>query len=83
MRPWFVYIAQAKNGKLYVGISTDTERRLREHNTGRGAQFFKQNGELTLVYVSSALDNQSSARKREIELKSWPRAKKLQLISSE
>jgi len=79
---WYVYIAAAENGKLYVGISTDTRRRLKEHNTGRGARFAMQNGELRLVYVSSPLENQSVARKREIELKSWTRAKKLELIAS-
>ncbi len=81
--PWFVYIAAAHNGKLYVGISTNTARRIKEHNTGRGAQFFKQNGELKLVYISPPLENQSQARKREIELKSWPRIKKLELIAGD
>lgn len=78
---WYVYIAASKLGKLYVGISTDTNRRINEHNSKKGSRFAKQNGELHLVYVSPPLENQSEARKREIELKSWTRAKKLQLIS--
>jgi len=80
---WFVYIASSAAGKLYIGISTDTDRRLKEHNAGRGARFALQNGPLHLVYVSPPLENQSAARKREIELKSWPRPKKLRLISGE
>lgn len=80
---WYVYIAASPNEKLYVGISTDPQRRLVDHNSGRGSRFAKQNGELKLVYVSSLLKNQSIARKREIQLKGWTRAKKLKLISGE
>lgn len=80
---WFVYIAASATGKFYVGISTDPERRLVDHNSGHGSRFAKQNGELKLVYVSAPLPNQSAARKREIQLKGWTRAKKLKLISGE
>jgi len=80
---WYVYIASSRTGKLYVGISTNTERRLSEHNSGRGSRFAKQNGQLSLVYISEPLKNQSVARKREIQLKGWTRAKKLKLISGE
>lgn len=80
---WFVYIASSPAGKFYVGISTDTNRRIIEHNSGQGSRFAKQNGELKLVYVSAPLENQSIARKREIQLKGWTRKKKLKLISGE
>jgi len=81
--PWYVYIASSHAGKLYVGISTDTARRIKEHNSGQGSRFAKQNGELKLVYVSPSLKDQSVARKREIQLKSWTRDKKLKLIFGE
>ncbi len=80
---WYVYIASSKAGKLYVGISTDVNRRIIEHNSGQGSRFAKQNGELKLVYVSEPMPNQSEARKREIQLKGWTRTKKLKLISGE
>lgn len=79
---WFVYIASAENGKLYVGISTDVQKRLKVHNSGKGSRFAIQNGELKIEYVSEALENQSLARKREIEMKGWSRALKLRLISN-
>jgi len=81
MSSWFLYIAASAKDKLYVGITTDPARRIKEHNAGRGSRFAKQNGELRLVYISSPLENQSQARKREIQLKGWTRAKKLKLIS--
>ena len=38
---WFVYIVQCRDDSLYTGITTDLERRLREHNTSdtRGARY--------------------------------------------
>ncbi|MEX0594753.1 MAG: GIY-YIG nuclease family protein [Patescibacteria group bacterium] len=82
-KPWFVYIAASVTGKLYVGISTDPDRRLIDHNSGHGSRFAMQNGQLKLAYVSPMLKNQSEARKREIQLKGWTRTKKLKLISGE
>ena len=81
--PWFLYIAASIKNRFYVGISTDPIRRLKEHNSGRGSRFAKQNGQLSLVYVSGPLENQSVARKREIQVKGWTREKKLKLISGE
>ena len=33
--PWYVYIVSNKKRALYVGITTDPIRRLREHITGK------------------------------------------------
>lgn len=40
-------------------------------------------GPFTLVYTSLPLPDQSSARKKEIEIKSWTRTKKIKLINGE
>lgn len=37
---WTVYIIQATTGKLYTGITTDLERRLKMHQNKKGARFF-------------------------------------------
>ncbi|HBX61242.1 MAG TPA: endonuclease, partial [Methylophaga sp.] len=38
---WTLYIIQAANGYLYTGITTDLERRLKQHqNHNGGARFF-------------------------------------------
>ena len=64
---WYVYIAQAKTARFYVGITTDYESRIIKHNSGKGARFAIIQGLLGLVYVSSAFANKSEARKREIQ----------------
>jgi putative endonuclease len=38
-RPWFLYVVECADHSLYTGISTDVERRVREHNSGRGSQY--------------------------------------------
>ena len=80
---WFVYIARARTGRLYVGLTTNPEQRLNKHNAGTGSQFAQQQGPLELVYVSPAFLHKSIARKREVQLKRWTRTKKEKLISGE
>ena len=80
---WYVYIAQAKTGRFYIGITTDCENRIIKHNSGKGARFAIIQGPLTLVYVSSAFISKSGARKREIQIKKWSREKKIKLINGD
>ena len=80
---WFVYIARASTGKYYTGITTDTCRRINDHNMGKGAKFAHDQGNLTLVYKSSPYESKSEARKREIQIKGWKREKKEKLIRGE
>lgn len=77
---WYLYIAQAQTGRYYVGITTDTKRRIKDHNNGRGCRMAVNQGPFKLVYTSPRLPNQSVARKNEIKIKGWPRTKKQKLI---
>ncbi|MEX1997988.1 MAG: GIY-YIG nuclease family protein [Candidatus Andersenbacteria bacterium] len=80
---WYIYIAQARTGRYYVGITTEPERRIQDHNQGKGARMAVNQGPFRLVYTSPALLNQSVARKREIQIKGWSRSKKIKLINGE
>lgn len=78
---WAVYIIEASDNSLYTGISTDPERRLREHRSGgRGARFFRGREPRVLLYVEAG-HSRSSACCREAEIKRWPRARKIALIA--
>ena len=79
--PWHVYILRCGDGSLYTGISTDPERRLQDHNAGRGSKYVNRKGGAALVYAIP-LANKSQARRRELEIQSWNRRKKLALIQS-
>ena len=82
---YYVYLLQCADDTLYAGITTDVERRLEEHKdvkkNHKGAHYTRAHGAVRMVYVEVAKDR-SCASKREAEIKSWRRAKKLSLIES-
>ncbi|MBX7066318.1 MAG: GIY-YIG nuclease family protein [Parachlamydiales bacterium] len=79
---WELYIIQAKSKKLYTGITTDLDRRLKDHQNGKkGARFFRFSGPEKVLYRESH-PNRSKATKREIEIKKMSRKEKLELIES-
>jgi putative endonuclease len=79
---WFVYIVEASNGHLYTGITTDVERRFKEHQSKKkGARFFHTSDAKTVVYQESHPDR-SSASKREAAIKKLSKQAKLALITT-
>lgn len=79
---YFVYILECSDGTLYVGCTNDVEKRLKEHNGSKcGAHYTKIRRPVVLRY-KEVFKNLTEARKREGEIKSWKRGKKIGLISS-
>ncbi|MHB1351884.1 MAG: GIY-YIG nuclease family protein [Thiobacillus sp.] len=77
---WCVYILRCADGSLYTGITTDTARRLAEHNGDgpRGARYTRSRRPVELVYAEAALSRDAAAR-REAAIKRLDRARKLAL----
>lgn len=75
---WKVYIILCRDGRLYTGITSDLDRRLKEHSSGRGARFTRCFGVDRLIY-SESKRSRSSSLVREAEIKKWPKARKLEL----
>ncbi len=82
MKTWFVYIIHCTDNSLYTGITTDVERRYKQHSLQLGAKYFRGRQPKKLVYQESG-HNRSTASKREIEIKKLSRANKLQLIAKQ
>jgi len=60
---------ECADGTFYTGISTDLERRLKEHNSSsKGAKYTRARRPVKLVYSERHKDR-SSASKREYEIK--------------
>lgn len=78
---WQVYMILCSDGSLYTGISTDTERRFRQHGEGAGARYFRGRRPERIVYREDG-HTRVSAAKREREIKGLSRAEKLLLVSS-
>lgn len=78
---WVVYILSCRDGSYYTGITNDIERRIEQHNSGKGAKYTKGRTPVELVY-SEECQNRSDASKRELQIKSLSKGQKLSLISS-
>lgn len=76
---WQIYIVRCRDGSLYTGISTDVDRRCRQHNTGTGARYTRVRRPVTLVYREPASDH-GQALRREAQIKKLSRRDKLRLI---
>jgi len=73
---WFVYMIRADDKSLYTGITTDLERRLKQHQSGRGgAKYFRGRQACEVVYTESGHDR-SSASVREAQIKKMTRRQK-------
>ena len=67
---YYVYILRSPTTKfLYVGYSTDLDRRLKEHNSNRST-FTSHKGPWELIYYEAYL-NQEDAQERERMLKNY------------
>jgi putative endonuclease len=77
--PWFLYVVKCQDTSLYTGITTDIPRRIKEHNTKKGAFYTKNKIPVELVY-QEAMAGQSQARKREAQIKQLTRKEKLELV---
>ena len=76
---WYVYILKCVDGSLYTGSTTDINRRLKEHNSGKGGNYTRTRHPTKLLYKET-YPTRSKAQRREAQIKGWPKKKKLALI---
>jgi len=77
--PCVYILASARNGTLYIGVTSDLVQRVWQHRNGLVASFTRRHRIHTLVWheVHETMD---AAIAREKSLKEWKRAWKLALI---
>ena len=75
----FIYIVRCADGTLYTGWTTDVERRVAQHNAGRGARYTRMRRPVALVYREEAPDR-STAMRREVAIKKLDRERKERLV---
>jgi len=77
---WIVYILICADSTYYTGVAPDLERRLKKHNSGRGAKYTRGRRPVRLVW-SHRCDSYTEARALEAQLKRWSRARKERLVA--
>ena len=81
-KPGFVYImASRRNGTLYIGVTSDLVARVFAHREGTISGFTKRYGCKRLVWFE-AHDDLQTARHRELQMKEWRRAWKIEIIQT-
>ncbi len=79
---WHVYILECADKTLYTGISSDLERRIREHNqTNLGAKYTRSRRPVVLAYARK-FKTRPQALKEELRIKKLGRTGKLEMIKS-
>ena len=79
---WCVYLLACADGTFYCGVTTDTERRLAQHNglLPGGARYTRTRRPVRLL-ASMACESRSAAQSMEWRVKHTPRDKKLACFS--
>lgn len=75
----FVYILECADGSYYTGWTTDLDRRVADHNAGRGSRYTRSRRPVRLLYWEQHPDR-GSAQKREMTIKRMTRTRKSALI---
>jgi len=78
-KKWHAYIILCADKTYYTGITNNLIKRIRAHNTGKGAKYTRGRTPVKLIY-SEKVENESRARKREFEIKTLTRKEKEKLI---
>jgi predicted GIY-YIG superfamily endonuclease len=76
---WIVYMVRCADSSLYTGITTDVNRRCRQHNAGTASRYTRSRRPTRLVY-QEAQPSRSSALKREAAIKTMTKREKTAMI---
>lgn len=83
MKFYYVYILCCRDNSLYVGVTSDVERRLTEHNAGKYPEAYTYiRRPVTLVFCQEFTEP-NQAIEFEKKIKKWSRAKKQALIDGD
>jgi putative endonuclease len=75
-----VYIVSNANRTLYTGMTNDLIKRVDQHKRGTFKNAFTRRYNFDLLVYFEVLSTRHAAAKRELQIKSWPRARKIALI---
>ena len=76
----FTYMVRCSDGTLYTGYTTDLDKRIKAHNSGRGAKYTRSRLPVELVYHEE-YGSKEEAMSREWHIKHLSRSAKERLIS--
>jgi putative endonuclease len=78
---FYTYLLGCADGTLYAGWTTEPQRRLEQHNLGKGAKYTRARLPVTLQ-ATWQFATKAEAMRFEWQLKRMTRAQKLRLIAA-
>lgn len=75
----YTYIVQCADGTYYTGWTVDLEKRVRTHNSGKGAKYTRSRRPVELVYYEEFEDRREAMR-REYAIKQLTHEQKRQMV---
>ncbi len=75
----YTYILECSDGTYYTGWTNNIEKRLKNHNDGKGAKYTRARIPVKLVYLE-IWETKQEAMSREAKIKQLTRKEKEQLI---
>mgnify|MGYP003833207875 CR=1 FL=1 len=79
---YYLYILECADGTIYTGITTDVERRVKEHNGSKlGAKYTRARRPVKLIFQKE-FESRSEAMIEEARIKKLTREEKIKLIYS-
>lgn len=76
---WYVYILLCEDRSFYTGISNNPQQRFVDHKNGKGGAYTRTHKPLKIIHQEQ-LGSKSHALKRELQIKSWSRKKKIKIL---
>jgi putative endonuclease len=76
----YVYLLRCRDGSLYCGWTTNVERRLAAHRSGRGSRYTASRLPVELALAKPMADR-SAALREEARIKRLTRSQKLALVA--
>ena len=75
----YTYILECKDGTYYTGWTNNLEKRLKDHNEGRGAKYTKARLPVSLIYYEE-FQTKEEAMRREYAIKHMTRKEKEKIM---
>ena len=83
MKIYYVYILECKDASFYVGVTSDMDRRLNEHNAGKYPDAYTHSRRPVKLVFCQDFHGPNQAIEFEKKIKKWSRAKKQALIDGD
>lgn len=77
----YTYMVLCRDGSLYTGWTTDIDKRIEAHNSGKGAKYTRNRGPVELRYLEES-GTKEEAMQKEAAYKKLTRKQKDALILS-